>query len=352
MPDPYGGRKVVLATSIAETSLTIEGVRTVVDTGLYRKPVFDPRTGLTHLEVTTVSRDMAEQRAGRAGRVAEGTCMRLWTKAAETHMEEHRHAEIEDADFAPTLLSIASFGETDIMSMPWLTLPPRRNVANAHALLVMLGGITDDGVITPTGKHMAALPCHPRIARMILGAGSARMRALACDIAARNRAAQSGQAANANAAPFVIVAGWGLFTVANTLSTKFGLLLVAGSTAFLIYNVAIMTSLAALIVVEFLPRRAMQDELAPQETPQAALSEQGSNTEELIAQRCAQLAERYGLTDREREVLVPLVRGRSAASIAAQLSMSTETARTHIRHIYQKTDIHSREELMDIVDGM
>lgn len=124
-PSKEGERKVVLATPIAETSLTIEGVRTVVDTGLYRKPVFDPRTGLTHLEVTTVSRDMAEQRAGRAGRVAEGTCMRLWTKAAETHMEEHRHAEIEDADLAPTLLSIASFGETDIMSMPWLTLPPR-----------------------------------------------------------------------------------------------------------------------------------------------------------------------------------------------------------------------------------
>ena len=188
--------------------------------------------------------------------------------------------------------------------------------------------------------------------------GTARMAAfiyiwmLACDITARSQTARSGQAANANAAPFVIVAGWGLFTVANTLSTKFGLLLVAGSTAFLIYNVAIMASLAALIVVEFLPRRAMQDELAPQETPQAALSEQGSNTEEIIAQRCAQLAERYGLTDREREVLVPLVRGRSAASIAAQLSMSTETARTHIRHIYQKTDIHSREELMDIVDGM
>lgn len=183
-PSKEGERKVVLATPIAETSLTIEGVRTVVDTGLYRKPVFDPRTGLTHLEVTTVSRDMAEQRAGRAGRVAEGTCMRLWTKAAETHMEEHRHAEIEDADLAPMLLSIASFGETDIMSMPWLTLPPRRNMANAHALLVMLGAITDDGVVTPTGKRMAALPCHPRIARMILGAGSARMRALACDIAA------------------------------------------------------------------------------------------------------------------------------------------------------------------------
>ena len=106
------------------------------------------------------------------------------------------------------------------------------------------------------------------------------------------------------------------------------------------------------VVVEFLPRRAMQDDLAAQKDPQAASSEQSTNAEKLIAQRCAQLAERYGLTDREREVLAPLARGRSASSIATQLSINTETARTHIRHIYQKTCIHSREELMDIVDRM
>ena len=113
LPSPKGERKVVLATPIAETSLTIEGIRTVVDSGLCRTLVFDGRTGLSHLETVPISMDMAVQRAGRAGRLASGTCYRLWTKAAEHRMAEQRKPEIVDADLAPLLLDVAAFGEPD-----------------------------------------------------------------------------------------------------------------------------------------------------------------------------------------------------------------------------------------------
>lgn len=179
--------------------------------------------------------------------------------------------------------------------------------------------------------------------------GTARMMAfiyiwmLGCHLVGE---ASGPQNARQNSPALVLCGGWALFTFANTLSTKAGLLVDPGSGAFLAYNVAIMAALAALIVVEFLPRRdaAVQGSEAQ---PEPAVT-----GEDALLARCEQLARAYALTDREREVLVPLVRGRSASTIAAQLSMSTETARTHIRHIYQKTDIHSREELMDIVDGM
>ena len=181
-PSRQGERKVVLATPIAETSITIEGVRVVVDSGLCRQVVFDSRTGLSHLETVRISRDMATQRMGRAGRVAEGTCYRLWTKASEHLMAEQRTAEIEDADLAPMILDIAAFGENDVETLPWLTLPPRANVFKAKNLLMQLGAIDENGNITPMGKRMSALPCHPRIARMILA--TQHSTSLACDIAA------------------------------------------------------------------------------------------------------------------------------------------------------------------------
>ena len=188
-PSRQGERKVVLATPIAETSITIEGVRVVVDSGLCRQVVFDSRTGLSHLETVRISRDMATQRMGRAGRVAEGTCYRLWTKASEHLMAEQRTAEIEDADLAPMILDIAAFGENDIETLPWLTLPPRANVFKAKNLLMQLGAIDESGNITQLGKHMSALPCHPRIARMILATqhstfNTQHSTSLACDIAA------------------------------------------------------------------------------------------------------------------------------------------------------------------------
>ena len=167
-PSAPGERKIVLATPIAETSITIEGVRVVIDSGLCRQVVFDARTGLSHLQTVRISMDMATQRMGRAGRVAEGVCYRLWTKASEHLMAEQRKPEIEEADLAPMVLDTAAFGESDAEALPWLTMPPRAGVFKAKELLAALGAIDENGNITPIGKRMAALPCHPRIARMIL----------------------------------------------------------------------------------------------------------------------------------------------------------------------------------------
>ena len=167
-PSAPGERKIVIATPIAETSITIEGVRVVIDSSLCRQVVFDARTGLSHLQTVRISMDMATQRMGRAGRVAEGVCYRLWTKASEHLMAEQRKPEIEEADLAPMVLDTAAFGENDAEALPWLTMPPRAGVFKAKELLMSLGAIDENGNITPIGKRMAALPCHPRIARMIL----------------------------------------------------------------------------------------------------------------------------------------------------------------------------------------
>ena len=184
-PSVAGERKVVLATPIAETSLTIEGVRVVIDSGLCRTLAFDQRTGLSHLETVSISMDMAKQRTGRAGRLAPGVCYRLWTKAAEHRMAEQRRAEIDYADLAPMLLDMAAFGESDVSALPWLTTPPVRGIVAARQLLLSLGAIDAKGVITPLGKKMVGLPCHPRISKMILRAASIENALpLACDIAA------------------------------------------------------------------------------------------------------------------------------------------------------------------------
>ena len=167
-PSAPGERKIVIATPIAETSITIEGVRVVIDAGLCRQVVFDARTGLSHLETVRISMDMATQRMGRAGRVAEGVCYRLWTKTSEHLMAEQRKTEIEEADLAPMVLDTAAFGESDAETLPWLTMPPRAGVFKAKELLTALGAIDENGNITSIGKRMATLPCHPRIARMIL----------------------------------------------------------------------------------------------------------------------------------------------------------------------------------------
>ena len=167
-PSAPGERKIVIATPIAETSITIEGVRVVIDAGLCRQVVFDARTGLSHLETVRISMDMATQRMGRAGRVDEGVCYRLWTKTSEHLMAEQRKPEIEEADLAPMVLDTAAFGESDAEALPWLTKPPRAGVLKAKELLTALGAIDENGNITSIGKRMATLPCHPRIARMIL----------------------------------------------------------------------------------------------------------------------------------------------------------------------------------------
>lgn len=183
-PSKEGQRKVVIATPIAETSLTIEGVRVVIDTGLCRSLVVDQRTGLNHLQTVRISMDMAKQRAGRAGRVAEGICYRLWTTATERRMALQRKPEIMEADLAKLILDVAAFGERDIERLPWLTPPPANNVRQAQQLLLSLGAFDEHGRLTELGKSMSDLPCHPRIAKMMLQAQSKKDKALACDIAA------------------------------------------------------------------------------------------------------------------------------------------------------------------------
>ena len=183
-PSAEGERKVVLATSIAETSLTIEGVRVVVDTGWHRTPVFDARSGLNRLATVRISRDMATQRMGRAGRVAPGVCYRMWPPSSAHFMADRRHPEIIDADLAPMVLEVAAFGESDVMALPWLTPPPSSAVAQAYGLLRSLGAVDGQCRVTALGRKMAAMPCHPRISRMILGAATAKQKRLACDVAA------------------------------------------------------------------------------------------------------------------------------------------------------------------------
>ena len=180
-PSPDGSRKTVLATSIAETSLTIEGIRVVIDSGLCRTMIFDKRNGMSHLETVRISRDMATQRMGRAGRLSEGVCYRMWAQSAEHGMQECRRPEILDADLSSLVLDITAWGANDIEALPWLTLPPRGNVYQAQALLESLGAIRN-GSITELGKRMSHIPCHPRISRILVTDDS--QKALACDIAA------------------------------------------------------------------------------------------------------------------------------------------------------------------------
>ena len=184
MPSPYGRRKVVLATPVAETSLTIEGVRVVIDSGFYRRSVVDPTTSLGTLQTARISTDMADQRRGRAGRVAPGVCYRLWTKATDARMAKDRTPEILEADLAPVLLDIAAWGCAPVQALPWLTPPPRYSLEVARSLLGQLGAVDERCNLTPVGRAMHSVPCHPRIANMIMGAGTVEQKALACDIAA------------------------------------------------------------------------------------------------------------------------------------------------------------------------
>ena len=183
-PSPAGTRKIVLSTPIAETSLTIEGIRTVVDSGFYKGMVFDTRSGLSHLETMRVSLDMARQRSGRAGRLSEGVCYRLWSNPVELRMKESRVPEIEEADLSSMVLDIAAWGGSDVFTLPWLTLPPRDKVFKARQLLRSLGAVNDEGEITPHGRKLARIPCHPRIAQMLAVADDNATKALGADIAA------------------------------------------------------------------------------------------------------------------------------------------------------------------------
>ena len=167
-PSPPGRRKIVLATSIAETSLTIEGVRIVIDSGQMRVPKFSPRSGMTRLETVRVSQASADQRRGRAGRLEPGICYRLWPEQAQRGLLPFTPPEILDADLAPLALELAAWGTSDAASLPWLTPPPAASLATARALLADLGAIDGNGAITQHGRAMARLGQHPRIAHLVL----------------------------------------------------------------------------------------------------------------------------------------------------------------------------------------
>ena len=175
-----GARKVVLATNVAETSLTVPDVRVVVDGGRVRRARFDPGTGMTRLVTERASRAEADQRRGRAGRVAPGVCWRLWARAEEGAMPAQAPPEIAAADLAPLALDLAAWGGGDL---PFLTPPPAPALAEARALLADLGALDAAGRITDHGRAMAALPVHPRLAHMLLrtGPGAATLAALLAD---------------------------------------------------------------------------------------------------------------------------------------------------------------------------
>lgn len=181
---PAARRKVVLATNIAETSLTIEGVRVVIDGGFSRELRFDPATGLNRLVTVRVSAASATQRTGRAGRLGPGTCYRLWTEHAQSTLLPFTPPEIRTSDLAPLVLELAQWGVTDAGMLDWLDPPPAGALAEGRRLLERLGAIDRQGLLTPHGGAMAALPIHPRLAHMLLVGQRRGQGALASDLAA------------------------------------------------------------------------------------------------------------------------------------------------------------------------
>ena len=183
-PSPPGRRKVVLATSIAESSLTIDGIESVVDTGRARVSRFSPDTGMSHLETVAVTRDRADQRRGRAGRLGPGFCLRLWSEADDRRLAPSAPPEILQADLAPVALAAADWGSADPAALPWPTPPPRAAWNQALDLLRALGALDAQNRVTPHGRDMARLGAHPRLAHMMLAAGGGDALREACLLAA------------------------------------------------------------------------------------------------------------------------------------------------------------------------
>ena len=182
---PAGGvRRVVLSTNIAETSLTLEGVRVVVDSGLVRRLRFDPNTGMSRLELGRISRASAEQRQGRAGRLEAGVCYRLWSEAAHRALAPFTPPEILEADLAPLALELSRWGVRDAAALKWLDPPPPALLDSARGLLERLGALDAGGRITAHGREMAGLAVHPRLAHMLLRARQLGAVPLAADLAA------------------------------------------------------------------------------------------------------------------------------------------------------------------------
>ncbi|RTZ74886.1 MAG: ATP-dependent helicase HrpB [Gammaproteobacteria bacterium] len=181
-PQPAHRRRVILATDVAETSLTIEGISSVVDSGLARKPVFDPNSGLSRLTTQPIPQASASQRAGRAGRLGPGTCYRAWTETEHGSRPFQRPAEIRQADLAPLVLQLALWGVTGPGSLHWLNPPPAPAWRQGVALLEKLEALDGEGRITPHGREMAVTGLHPRLAHMLIRGG--RNSPTAADLAA------------------------------------------------------------------------------------------------------------------------------------------------------------------------
>ncbi len=182
-PAPAGRRKIVLATSIAETSLTIEGVRVVIDSGLMRVPVYEPDVGLTRLETVRVSRANADQRRGRAGRTEPGVCYRLWEEAANGGLQPYAAPEILAADLSGLALDCALWGVADPSKLAFLDPPPRSALKEARSLLTAIGAVDGDGRIAEEGRAIASLALPPRLARMVVDAARAGEGGIASEIA-------------------------------------------------------------------------------------------------------------------------------------------------------------------------
>jgi ATP-dependent helicase HrpB len=183
-PAPTGQRKVVLATSIAETSLTIDGVRIVVDGGLARVPRFSPRSGMTRLETVRVSQASSEQRCGRAGRTAPGICYRLWAAEDQAALLQRATPEILETDLAPLALDLAVAGVRDPGELRWLDLPPGAGLSQARELLHQLDALDDAGRLTAHGRDMATFGVHPRLGHMLLRGRTMGLGSTACIVAA------------------------------------------------------------------------------------------------------------------------------------------------------------------------
>ena len=183
-PAPPGRRKVVLATAIAETSLTIEGVRIVIDAGLERRPRFDPGSGMTRLVTERVSKSSAEQRRGRAGRIEPGRCIRLWSAGEHERLRPHSAPEIVDADLASTVLQLAQWGATDPQALEWLDPPPRAHWNQAVELLQRFGALDAGGRITAHGRELLEPGLHPRLAQLLIGGRKRRLGRTAAALAA------------------------------------------------------------------------------------------------------------------------------------------------------------------------
>ncbi|WP_050977318.1 ATP-dependent helicase HrpB [Nitritalea halalkaliphila] len=183
LPHPGGKRKIVVATSIAETSLTIEGVSIVIDGGRNRQAVYDGQSGLNRLVTVPVSLDAATQRTGRAGRLGPGHCYRLWSKASEMRMQAFRQPEIETADLSALLLLLLDFGVQDPFSLPWLSPPPKKAIYQAWELLEAWEAVKGTR-LTPHGRQLLAVPAPPRLAQLLLQARRLGIGALGVDLAA------------------------------------------------------------------------------------------------------------------------------------------------------------------------